>query len=51
MGIADKLFQSKNEKAAANLKAGKEFLELNQKKTGIVSLPSGLQYEDRKSVV
>ncbi|HEV3252328.1 MAG TPA: FKBP-type peptidyl-prolyl cis-trans isomerase [Puia sp.] len=45
MGIADKLFQSKNEKAAANLKAGKEFLELNQKKTGIVSLPSGLQYE------
>ena len=45
MGIADKLFQSKNEKAAANLKAGKEFLESNKKKPGIFSLPSGLQYE------
>jgi FKBP-type peptidyl-prolyl cis-trans isomerase FklB len=45
MGIADKLFQSKNDKAAANLKAGKEFLESNQKKPGVVSLPSGLQYE------
>ncbi len=45
MGIADKLFQMKNEKAAANLKAGEEFLEANKQKPGIVSLPSGLQYE------
>ncbi|AXY73423.1 FKBP-type peptidyl-prolyl cis-trans isomerase [Paraflavitalea soli] len=45
MGIADKLFQMKNEKAAANLKAGEEFLAANKQKPGIVSLPSGLQYE------
>ena len=45
MGIADKLFQSKNEKAAANLKAGQDFLDANKQKPGIVTLPSGLQYE------
>ena len=45
MGIADKLFNQKNEKAAANLKAGQEFLEANKNKPGVVALPSGLQYE------
>ena len=45
MGISDKLFNMKNEKAAANLKAGQDFLEANQKKPGVVALPSGLQYE------
>ena len=45
MGISDKLFQMKNEKAAANLKAGEDFLEANKTKPGIVTLPSGLQYE------
>jgi len=45
MGIADKLFNQKNEKAAANLKAGQDFLEANKNKPGIVALPSGLQYE------
>jgi FKBP-type peptidyl-prolyl cis-trans isomerase FklB len=45
MGIADKLFQMKNEKAEANLKAGKEFLETNKNKPGITALASGLQYE------
>jgi len=45
MGIADKLFQQKNEKAAANLKAGEEFLKENAARPGVVSLPSGLQYE------
>ena len=45
MGISDKLFQMKNEKSAANLKAGEEFLEANKSKPGIVVLPSGLQYE------
>lgn len=45
MGITDKLFQMKNEKAAANLKAGQEFLEVNKKRDGVVALPSGLQYE------
>ena len=45
MGIADKLFQFRNEKASANLKAGMDFLESNKQKPGVVSLPSGLQYE------
>lgn len=45
MGIADKLFNMKNEKASANLKAGQEFLEANKQKPGITALPSGLQYE------
>jgi len=45
MGIADKLFQMKNDKAAANLQAGQSFLEENKKKPGITTLPSGLQYE------
>lgn len=45
MGIADKLFNMKNEKAAANLKAGQDFLEANKSKAGVVTLPSGLQYE------
>ncbi len=35
----------KNEKAEANLKVGKDFLETNKQKAGVVSLPSGLQYE------
>jgi FKBP-type peptidyl-prolyl cis-trans isomerase FklB len=45
MGIADKLFNMKNEKSSANLKAGQEFLETNRQKPGVVILPSGLQYE------
>lgn len=45
MGISDKLFQIKKEKAAANLKAGQDFLENNKTKPGVNSLPSGLQYE------
>src|SRR5450432_858228 len=45
MGIADKLFKMKNEKASANLKAGQDFLEANKKKPGIFTLPSGFQYE------
>src|SRR5450432_935723 len=45
MGIADKLFQMKNEKAVANLKAGQDFLAANKLKPGIITLPSGLQYE------
>lgn len=45
MGIADRLFNMKNEKAAANLQAGEEFLAANKNKPGVVSLPSGLQYE------
>jgi FKBP-type peptidyl-prolyl cis-trans isomerase FklB len=45
MGITDKLFQFKNEKAAANEKAGQDFLEANKQKPGVRALPSGLQYE------
>jgi FKBP-type peptidyl-prolyl cis-trans isomerase FklB len=45
MGIADKLFNIRNEKAAANLKAGQDFLEANKQKPGVTTLPSGLQYE------
>lgn len=45
MGIGDKLFKLKNDKAEANLKAGEAFLEENRKKAGVVVLPSGLQYE------
>lgn len=45
MGIADKLFKMKSEKAAENLKAGEEFLEANKQKEGVVALPSGLQYQ------
>jgi len=45
MNLADKLFNMKNEKAAANLKAGEDFLAENKNKPGVVALPSGLQYE------
>src|SRR5580692_1926979 len=45
MSLADKLFDRKNEKASANLKAGQDFLEANKNKAGVVALPSGLQYE------
>lgn len=45
MGIADKLFQMKNEKAQQNLKAGQDFLAANKSKAGVTELPSGLQYE------
>ncbi len=45
MGIADRLFNMKTEQAAANLKAGQEFLATNKSKAGVIELPSGLQYE------
>lgn len=45
MGIADRLFKMKTEKAEANLKAGQEFLASNKQKEGVTELPSGLQYE------
>jgi len=45
MGITDRLQKIKQEEAAANLKAGQEFLAANKSKKGIVALPSGLQYE------
>ncbi len=45
MGITDKLFQIKSDKAEKNLKEGMEFLEKNKLKPGVVTLESGLQYE------
>lgn len=45
MGISDKLFGMKNQKAEDNLKAGEKFLEENGKKPGVVVLASGLQYQ------
>ncbi len=45
MGIADKLFNMNKDKAAANLKAGQDFLEANKNNPGVVALSSGLQYQ------
>jgi FKBP-type peptidyl-prolyl cis-trans isomerase FklB len=45
MGVADQLAQRHAEKAAANLQAGKAFLEKNKERPEVTSLPSGLQYE------
>ena len=45
MSISDRLFQRRNEIAAANLKAGNDFLASNREKPGVTELPSGLQYE------
>jgi FKBP-type peptidyl-prolyl cis-trans isomerase FklB len=45
MGAAEQLAAMKAAKAEANLKAGQAFLEENKKRTGVVVLPSGLQYE------
>ena len=45
MGVADLLFKRKQELAAKNLKEGQEYLEENGKREGVVTLPSGLQYE------
>ncbi len=45
MSVFDKLNNMKSDKAAANLKAGEDFLEQNKKKESVVTTPSGLQYE------
>lgn len=45
MSIFDKLNQATNDKLAANLKAGEDFLEENKKREGVQTTPSGLQYE------
>jgi FKBP-type peptidyl-prolyl cis-trans isomerase FklB len=45
MGIADRLFNMNKDKSAANLKAGQDFLEANKQQPGVVTLPSGLQYQ------
>jgi FKBP-type peptidyl-prolyl cis-trans isomerase FklB len=45
MGVSDQLAQIKADKAAANLKAGQDFLAANKTNPGVVELASGLQYE------
>jgi FKBP-type peptidyl-prolyl cis-trans isomerase FklB len=45
MSLFDKLNQAKNATLQANLDAGLAFLAENAKRDGVVSLPSGLQYE------
>jgi FKBP-type peptidyl-prolyl cis-trans isomerase FklB len=45
MGISDKLFQLKNEKATANLKEGEDFLATNKLRAEVTETASGLQYE------
>lgn len=45
MSVFDKLNNMKSEKAAANLKAGEDFLQQNKNKPGVETTPSGLQYE------
>lgn len=45
MSLFDKLTGAKNEKLAATLKEGEDFLEQNKKRDGVVTTPSGLQYE------
>lgn len=45
MSVFDKLNSMKSEKAAANLKAGEDFLEQNKKRENVITTPSGLQYE------
>jgi FKBP-type peptidyl-prolyl cis-trans isomerase FklB len=42
--ITNYLQKMKTEKSAGNKKAGEAFLESNKSKTGVVTLPSGLQY-------
>ena len=45
MSVADKLKALLQQKQNDNMKTGEEFLAENAKKEGVVSLPSGLQYE------
>jgi FKBP-type peptidyl-prolyl cis-trans isomerase FklB len=45
MTIQTKLQEFMIEKASAQKEAGRKFLEENKKKPGVITLPSGLQYE------
>ncbi len=45
MSISNYLQQLKAEKSAKNKAAGEQFLAENKKKPGVVTLPSGLQYQ------
>lgn len=45
MSLFDKLNKAKEEKLAANLQVGLDFLANNKKEEGVVELESGLQYK------
>ena len=45
MSVSEKLAQMKNEKVAANLALGQEFLAKNKEREGVIETESGLQYE------
>lgn len=45
MSAYERLNQLKNEQAAANLKAGQEFLAKNKERSEVTETESGLQYE------
>jgi FKBP-type peptidyl-prolyl cis-trans isomerase len=45
MSLADKLAKMKEDKAAANLQAGEDFLKENKERPGVITTDSGLQYE------
>jgi FKBP-type peptidyl-prolyl cis-trans isomerase FklB len=45
MSLSDKLKSLLQQKETDNLKAGDEYLAANAKREGVVTLPSGLQYE------
>ena len=45
MSVAERLRLLFEEKSSGNLKAGLDFLTENAQKEGVVTLPSGLQYE------
>ncbi|MDQ6813783.1 MAG: FKBP-type peptidyl-prolyl cis-trans isomerase [Bacteroidota bacterium] len=45
MSLFDKLNQAKEDKLAANLKVGEDFLEQNKQREAVRTTPSGLQYE------
>ena len=45
MSLLDQFKSRREEEARENLRAGQEFLKENAHKAGVVSLPSGLQYE------
>ena len=45
MSVSEKLAQMKNEKAAANLEAGLQYLATNKERNEVVETESGLQYE------
>ena len=49
MGVADLLRAKREAKAAANLAAGKAFMEENAKREGVISTELGWQYEILKA--